>query len=139
MTQENASQSGKNPSQPRAGLLQPSVLLPNPIGGTTAGFYVVMFMFAYASVISTGGLSQFLANGIGVMLFGAVAIAVSTLLTGIAFVVIGLFYLGLLVSGMTIEEAAKHISTVVQPTAWTSRSYRIPRANTMRPAHLCIR
>jgi SulP family sulfate permease len=51
------------------------------VGGLVSGFYVAIFMFAYASLIFTGELSPFLPNGIGVLLFGAIAIGLVMALT----------------------------------------------------------
>jgi len=52
-----------------------SSLLPSVIGGSVAGFYAVIFMFSYASVIFSGDLVAILPNGIGALLFGATAIS----------------------------------------------------------------
>jgi SulP family sulfate permease len=58
-------------------------LLANPslVGGLVSGFYVAIFMFAYAFLIFTGELTPFLPNGIGALLFGAIAIGLIMALT----------------------------------------------------------
>ena len=56
-------------------------LTPSLVGGLVSGFYVAIFMFAYASLIFTGELTPFLPNGIGALLFGAIAIGLVMALT----------------------------------------------------------
>jgi SulP family sulfate permease len=50
-------------------------LVPSVVGGVVSGFYVVIFMFSYAALIFSGDLAQFMSNGIGALLVGAVVIA----------------------------------------------------------------
>jgi hypothetical protein len=40
-------------------MFDPTTLLPGLVGGLVSGFYIVMFMFAYAAVIFSGDLAQF--------------------------------------------------------------------------------
>ena len=47
---------------------------PSLVGGLVSGFYIAIFMFAYASIIFTGELEPFLPRGIGALLFGAIAV-----------------------------------------------------------------
>ena len=58
-----------------------TTLTPSVVGGLVSGFYVAIFMFAYASLIFTGELTAFLPNGIGALLFGAIAVGLVMALT----------------------------------------------------------
>jgi SulP family sulfate permease len=51
-----------------------TALTPSLVGGLVSGFYIAIFMFAYASLIFTGELEPFLPRGIGALLFGAIAV-----------------------------------------------------------------
>jgi SulP family sulfate permease len=52
--------------------------VPSLVGGVVSGFYVVIFMFSYASLIYSGTLVRFLPNGIGALLVGAAAVSLVT-------------------------------------------------------------
>jgi len=58
-----------------------TALTPSLVGGLVSGFYVAIFMFAYASLIFTGELTPFLPNGIGALLFGAISMGLVMALT----------------------------------------------------------
>ena len=59
---------------PAMGKIEATTFTPSLVGGLVSGFYIAIFMFAYASVIFTGELEPFLPRGIGALLFGAIAV-----------------------------------------------------------------
>jgi len=60
---------------------------PSLVGGLFSGFYIDIFMFAYASIIFTGELEPFLPRGIAALLFGVIAVvlilAVTSAMSGL--------------------------------------------------------
>ena len=57
---------------------QPKVLLPSLTAGLIAAIVTISMEISLAALIFSGTLSQFLAGGIGLMLFGAFVIGIVT-------------------------------------------------------------
>ncbi len=61
--------------------LQPKVLVPSTTAGLVNGVLVIMIMVSFAALIFSGDLSDYVSRGIGLALYGALAIALVTALT----------------------------------------------------------
>src|SRR5512133_1051299 len=61
--------------------LKPAILLPSITAGLIAGIITISVEISLAALIFSGELEQFLAGGIGLMLFGAFAVGITIALT----------------------------------------------------------
>ncbi len=60
---------------------KPNILLPSITAGLVAGIITISIEISLAALIFSGNLNQFLAGGIGLMLFGAFAVGITVTLT----------------------------------------------------------
>src|SRR5512135_794970 len=60
---------------------QPSLLLPGTTAGLVTGLVTISIITSFAALIWSAPLSQFLPNGVGLMLFGAFSIGIVVALT----------------------------------------------------------
>lgn len=109
---------------------KPDILLPSITAGLIASIITISLEISLAALIFSGDLSQFLAGGIGLMLFGAfvmgIAISLTTSLPGIVglpqdtpAVIMGLVAASISVS-MRGQEPAAVYSTIVAAISLTS-------------------
>jgi SulP family sulfate permease len=109
---------------------KPSILLPSITAGLIVTIITISMEISLAALIFSGDLSQFLAGGIGLMLFGAfatgIAVALTTSLPGMVTIpqdtpaaILGLVAAGIAVS-MKGEDPRAIYSTVVAAISLTS-------------------
>jgi sulfate permease, SulP family len=110
--------------------IKPDILLPSITAGLIASIITISLEISLAALIFSGDLSQFLAGGIGLMLFGAFAMGIAISLTTSLPGVVGLpqdtpaVIMGLVAAGISVsmrgEDPGAVYSTIVAAISLTS-------------------